>query len=159
MPLAQESNWLQVSVRNLHDSVATPLFTNLSKLSQQVTWLDLGNTPATDQTLQTLANFPNLTRLHLEKTTVTDEGLVHLQGLENLEYLNLYGTAITDEGLQHLASLKKLKKLYLWQTKVSETGVQTLKTALPTLEIDTGIEEEAIKAFTAATTENTESVN
>ena len=159
MPLAQESNWLQVSIRNLHDSVATDLFSNLNKLSQQVTWLDLGNTEASDQTLQALAKFPNLTRLHLEKTAITDEGLLHLQGLENLEYLNLYGTKITDEGLQHLASLKKLKKLYLWQTNVSESGVQTLKTALPALEVDTGIEEEAIKAFTAVTEENTENVN
>jgi hypothetical protein len=159
MPLAQESNWLQVSVHNLHDSVAADLFTNIGKLSKQVTWLDLGNTQASDQTLATLASLSNLTRLHLEKTAITDEGLVQLQGLENLEYLNLYGTAITDAGLQHLASLKKLKKLYLWQTNVSDAGVQTLKTALPTLEVDTGIGEEAIKAFTAATEEKAEDIN
>jgi len=159
MPLAQESNWLQVTIRNVDDSVASELFTNLNKLSKQVTWLDLGNTEASDQTLEALAGFKNLTRLHLENTEVSDEGLAHLKGLENLEYLNLYGNEITDEGLQHLTSLKKLKKLYLWQTKVSESGIETLKTAIPTLNVDTGLEEEAIKAFTAAKDDSTESVN
>lgn len=151
MPLAQESNWLQVSVHNLHDSIAAELFTNLDKLAQQITWLDMGNSEASDQTLAALKKYPNLTRLHLEKTNISDDGLINLQGLENLEYLNLYGTPITDAGLQHLASLKKLKKLYLWQTNVSQSGVETLKTAIPSLDVDTGLEEDAIKAFTAVT--------
>ena len=68
-PGPRESNWLQVTVHNLHDSVAAELFTNINKISTQVTWLDLGNTQASDQTLASLVNLSNLTRLHLEKNS------------------------------------------------------------------------------------------
>ena len=158
MELAQTDPHLEVAYHLTDGDVGDDHLKPLANMPLLVS-VNLRGTKITNAGLAHLKGVKSLKRLHLEKTTVTDEGLAFLAGLENLEYLNLYGTKITDEGLQHLASLKKLKKLYLWQTNVSESGVQTLKTALPALEVDTGIEEAAIKAFTAVTEENTESVN
>lgn len=140
MPLAAEVHWLQASVpQNYSDD---SLMNNLSNVSAQLTWLDLGGTSTTDKALSSISNFKNLTRLHLENTAVTDEGLQHLKDLSYLEYLNLYGTQVSDQGIQQLAGLKNLKKLYVWQTQVTKKGAARLQEALPGLEVNMGIEPE-----------------
>lgn len=145
MPLAEKVHWLQVNVPRA--ASADSLMSDLSKAAEQVTWLDLGNTTTTDQALETLPQFKNLTRLHLENTQVTDVGLENIAQLPYLEYLNLYGTSVTDEGVQRLADLKNLRKLYLWQTEVTEQGAKQLKEANPQLEVNMGVENwEEVKA-------------
>jgi hypothetical protein len=59
--------------------------------------------------------------------------------LQQLEYLNLYGTGVSDVGLESLAALKRLRTLYVWQTRVSERGLEHLRSALPRLEVDSGL--------------------
>jgi uncharacterized membrane protein len=141
MPLAAEVHWLQASVPQ--NQSGDSLINSLSKVSEQLTWLDLGGTTTTDKALAAIAQFKNLTRLHLENTQVTDEGLQHLKELPYLEYLNLYGTKVSDEGIQQLAGLKNLKKLYVWQTQVTKEGAAQLQQALPALEVNLGIEAES----------------
>lgn len=141
MPLAAEVHWLQASVPQ--NQSGDSLINSLGKVSEQLTWLDLGGTATTDQALAAIAQFKNLTRLHLENTQVTDEGLQHLKDLPYLEYLNLYGTKVSNEGIQQLAGLKNLKKLYVWQTQVTTEGATQLQQALPTLEVNLGIDPES----------------
>lgn len=138
MPLTAEIHWLQAKIPQHQSGYA--LMNNLSKISEQLTWLDLGGTGTTDKALSSVSKFKNLTRLHLENTQVTDEGLQHLKDLSYLEYLNLYGTQVSDEGIQQLAGLKNLKKLYVWQTQVTKEGVAELQQALPGVEVNMGWE-------------------
>jgi hypothetical protein len=111
----------------------------LRPLAPQTVWLNLSGTRITDAGLSTVAQFKNLTRLHLNRTLVSDRGLPQLAGLRHLEYLNLYGTGVSDVGLQSLAALKRLRTLYVWQTRVSDSGLERLRSALPRLEVDSGL--------------------
>lgn len=137
-PLKTEVHWLRASLSE--QLSADSLMTDLAQLSEQLTWLDLGESATTDQALSNLSSFKNLTRLHLENTQITDEGLIHLKDLTYLEYLNLYGTRVSDKGIQQLAGLKNLKRLYLWQTQVTPDGVAKLQKQLPGLEVNLGVE-------------------
>jgi mono/diheme cytochrome c family protein len=149
LPLSKEQNQLEVSAvnaRTFSDQQAAVL----SKLSEQIVWLKLGDTEITDATLVQVAKLKNLQKLHVEQTRITDAGLQQLKGLANLEYLNLYGTEVTDAGLTELTNLKNLKTVYLWQTKVTEEGLANLKKAMPNLDVIGGVTEQAIAEFTKA---------
>jgi uncharacterized membrane protein len=137
-PLAAEVHWLQANVPNNYSGDS--LMNNLSKVSEQLTWLNMGGTGTTDKNLAPISEFKNLTRLNLHKTKVTDESLQHIKELPYLEYLNLYGTEVSNEGIQQLAGLKNLKRLYVWQTQVTEEGALKLQQALPDLEVNIGLE-------------------
>ena len=119
-------------------------------MAEQVTWLDLGNRPTTDEELQTLPQFKNLTRLHLENTAVSDAGLAHLKELPYLEYLNLYGTKVSDAGIEQLSELKNLRKLYLWQTAVTPQAADQLREAVPGLEVNLGLDAPATDSVKTA---------
>jgi hypothetical protein len=140
MPLAQNTNLLEVDLNLVGDHIEDTQLSELQPVSQQVAVLNLARTKVTDDGLKAVQGLKNLRRLHLENTKIGDGGLAHLKDLSNLEYLNLYGTQVTDSGLSQLEGLKNLKSLYLWQTKVTPEGVEKLKKALPGCMINTGWE-------------------
>jgi hypothetical protein len=148
MPLAQDTNLVEVDLNLVGDKVENTQLALLTPIDQQLAVLNLARTKVTDDGLKSVEGLTNLRKLHLENTKITDEGLSHLKGLTNLEYLNLYNTQVTDAGLKNLEGLKSLKSLYLWQTKVTPEGVESLKKALPKCEINTGWDEKADKAKT-----------
>ncbi len=146
LPVSNQQHQLEVNAVNAHgfnDAQAGLL----TKLSQQIVWLKLGDTGITDAAMPSIAALKNLQKLHLEHTQVTDAGLKQLKALPYLEYLNLYGTAVTDAGLAELSTLKSLKTVYVWQTKATEAGLAALKKALPGVEIIGGIDESAVATF------------
>jgi len=143
MPLAQNTNLLEVDLNLIGDHVADGQLEPLQPIAQQVAVLNLARTNVTDDGLKSLEPLKNLRRLHLENTKVGDAALAHVKDLTNLEYLNLYATQVTDSGLSQLEGLKNLRSLYLWQTKVTPAGVDKLKLALPQCRIDTGWQEPA----------------
>ena len=143
MPLAQNTNLLEVDLNLIGDHVADVQLDPLEAIAQQVAVLNLARTNVTDDGLKALEPLKNLRRLHLENTKLGDAGLAHVKDLTNLEYLNLYATQVTDSGLSQLEGLKNLRSLYLWQTKVTPAGVDKLKQALPQCRIDTGWQEPA----------------
>ena len=65
LPIAQEQNLLQVSFAKDSTPFANRDMNLLLPLAEQVTWLDLRNTSITD--FSSLAQLPNLSRLHLEQ--------------------------------------------------------------------------------------------
>ena len=146
MPLAQDTNLVEVDLNLVGDKVENTQLALLTPLDQQLAVLNLARTKVTDDGLKSVEGLTNLRKLHLENTKIGDEGLTHLKSLSNLEYLNLYATQVTDDGLKNLEGLKNLKSLYLWQTKVTPEGVEALKKALPLCEINTGWDEKADKA-------------
>jgi hypothetical protein len=140
MPLAQNTNLVEVDFNLVGDHVDDGKLADLAPVAQQVAALNLARTHVADDGLKAVEPLKNLRKLHLENTKIGDAGLTHLKGLTSLEYLNLYGTQVTDSGLAELEGLKNLKTLYLWQTKVTPAGVEKLKQALPKCDINTGWE-------------------
>jgi hypothetical protein len=140
MPLAQNTNLVEVDFNLVGDHVDDNQLGDLTPITTQVATLNLARTKVNDDGLKALEPLQNLRKLHLENTKIGDAGLTHLKSLTSLEYLNLYGTQVTDSGLEQLEGLKNLKALYLWQTKVTPAGVEKLKKALPRCEINTGWE-------------------
>lgn len=151
LPLAEEIPFLQVDFLNAPDSLRDEQFAALEPLAQHITWLNLANTNFSDADATLLASFPHLTRLHLEKTAISDAALQHLANTTYLEYLNVYGTDVSDAGLPHLEALSTLSSLYVWQTQVTKGGADQLKTVLPDVQINLGIE-----AFTPVTDAETD---
>ncbi|HXE54185.1 MAG TPA: c-type cytochrome domain-containing protein, partial [Tepidisphaeraceae bacterium] len=150
MPLAQNTNLVEVDLNLVGDHVDNTQLALLTPVDKQLAVLNLARTKVTDDGLKALESLPNLRKLHLENTKVTDAGLTHVKGLSNLEYLNLYGTQVTDAGLADLDGLKNLKALYLWQTKVTPAGVAKLQQALPKCQINTGWEQAPAAAQVAS---------
>ena len=138
MPLARDTNLLNVDFRAVAPNIGDSHLVHLKPVAQQIAWLNLAGTQITNDGLAALEDLPHLRMLHLEKTAVSDAGLAHLKKCRDLTYLNLYDTKITDAGLAHLKGLTKLEKLYLWQTQVTPDGVKALQAALPGVRIDTG---------------------
>ncbi len=145
LQLAANTNLISVNFAMAGDKVADAQLELLKPVTEQVAWLNLAGTKVTDGGLAQIAGLKNLKRLHLEKTGVGDDGLVHLKGLGELQYLNLYATKVGDKGLAHLKGLKKLEKVFLWQTTVTDAGAAELGKALPTLNINRGVDLTTIK--------------
>ncbi|MFS4469750.1 c-type cytochrome domain-containing protein [Maribacter sp. 2210JD10-5] len=99
----------------------------LQNVSQHVTWLSFAESDITNEGLNLISGFSNLTRLQLEKTAIGDAGMQHLTGLKHLEALNLYGTNITNASLEYIQNIESLKRVYTWQTNVTEEGIEQLR--------------------------------
>jgi len=140
MPLARDTNLVNVDFRAVADQIGDSHLKNLAPVKEQLAWLNLASTKISDTGLGAIAGFPHLSRLHLEKTVIGDAAMAHIATLKELEYLNLYGTKVTDAGIEKLKSLKNLKRLYVWQTDVSKAKAAELAKAIPGLRVDTGWE-------------------
>lgn len=140
MPLAANTNLLNVDFRAEAANTGDAQLALLRPVQEQIAWLGLGKTKVTDAGLDQIKGLKNLRKLHLENTGITDAGLVHLKGLAELQYLNIYGAKVTDAGLENLKGLKNLKKLYVWQTQVTDAGAKALKAALPGVDVNRGWE-------------------
>lgn len=81
--------------------------TKVRDLSPVTQWddlshLDISNTPVSDADLQVLPGATNLSDLRLNATQVSDAGIKHLAGMTQLRYLHLVDTQVTDEGIEEL---------------------------------------------------------
>ena len=98
---------------------------DLRELFEKVIRVDLGDTPATDTTLEHLNWLTSLEDLDLDNTQITDAGLIRLKGLARLKVLWLNGTLVTDTGLSHLTDLISLQSLYLGNTQATTRAWRT----------------------------------
>jgi hypothetical protein len=134
--LADGNNFLEVVAT---DSLTQEKVEALSKLKEQITWLDLGHTGLQDSWISTLKQFTNLTRLNLDNNAITDAGITLLGNFEHLESINLHSTLISDAGLRLLAKQRAIKRIYVWQTKVTQQTVDSIRNENPALTIDLGL--------------------
>lgn len=137
--LAQSTNHLRVDFALRGKEVKDEELA-LLKDAPNLVELNLGGTNITDSSLVHIKPLVNLTRLQLHNTKVTDAGLEHLKGLSKLTSLNLYGSQVTDKGLDQLTGLKSLKNVYLYLTKATPEGAKKLKAAIPTVDVNLGLE-------------------
>jgi hypothetical protein len=99
----------------------------IGRVFDDVTYVSLAYSRATDSDLTELRHFHKLLTLNLTSTRITNGGLENIQYLTSLDSLSLNGTSITDEGLAHFANLSKLKDLGLEQTQVRGPGLAFLR--------------------------------
>jgi len=92
----------------------------------QLQHLNLSGTQVTDAELPVLAALTQLQDLDLSSTQVTDAGLPVLAALTQLQDLDLSNTQVTDAGLPVLRALTQLQALYLFNTSVTDAGLSAL---------------------------------
>ena len=111
----------------------------LTKLKDNVIWLNLSNCQLKDELLSFLSQFPNLTRLRIQNNNLTDKCIIYTMDIKNLRELNIYGTQVTDASFNVFSKMKKLEKIFLWNSKVTPLGIQKFKTQNPAIEIISGL--------------------
>jgi hypothetical protein len=99
----------------------------------QSLFLDVTNTPISDDAMTDLARMPNIRVLNLTQTKVTDRGLKLISASRDLRLLKLNRTRITAEGLALLADMPSLKMLYLGDTRLTDDAMPVIA-GLPQLE-------------------------
>ena len=129
--LGEQTNLIEADLTLAKEK--TTDFSNLSKLKDNLVWLQLSNTGVTDASLKQLSSLSKLRKLNLSKNQISSQGVKAIANLKNLEYLNLYQTNVTDDVIATLKGLPSLKKVYLWNTKITNQGIQSLKKAKPNL--------------------------
>lgn len=130
--LAQSSNFWEVTYRDTLDCTKLQA---LQTIKVQLAWLNLSKTGLTNDCLEYLQGFPNLTRLRLSQNPIDNQGLSFLKDLSHLESLNLYQTSVDEQGLSYLKPLEQLQKLYLGQTQVDSSARAQVKTQFPLVEV------------------------
>ena len=111
----------------------------LTKLKDNVIWLNLSNCQLKDELLSFLSQFPNLARLRIQNNNLTDKCIIYTMDIKNLRELNIYGTQVTDASFNIFSKMKKLEKIFLWNSKVTPLGIQKFKTQNPAIEIISGL--------------------
>lgn len=137
LPIADNNHYVVINTINYPQFSDQDLLDLLS-FKDNIVQLKIGNSSITNSSLEQIATFPYLLKLHLEHTAITDEGLKLLKGHERLKYINLFGANVSDEGMTALRDIPNLKHIYAYQTKVSMHGVDAIRKGLPTVRIDTG---------------------
>jgi hypothetical protein len=105
------------------------------KLFDEVLWLRLDGSKATDSSLSHVGCLTSLQHLSLDNTQVTDLGLVHLKGLTGLSSPNSHIGEFSGRRLLFMRHLGEPLNLSLVNTRVTDAGVADLQRALPGLRI------------------------
>ncbi|MFI4874081.1 MAG: hypothetical protein ACIALR_02010, partial [Blastopirellula sp. JB062] len=88
--------------------------------------IDLNQCEVSDQTLQAIAELPELRALYLERTAVTSAGVAALESCQNLEELMLADCPIDDQALETIGKLPQLSLLSLSRTPITDAGMAHL---------------------------------
>ena len=131
--LGQENHLLDIKYNE--QNLTEEKIKSLMEVSHHITWLSLAKSNITDDQLNYISQFPNLTRLQLEKTQLTDAGIKPLSSLKHLETINLYGSGVSEKCLEDLSKISSLKRIYLWSTVADKKIVQEFKVKNPETEI------------------------
>lgn len=131
--LGEENNLLDVKYND--QSLTEEKIKSLMDVADHITWLSLAKSNITDDQLNYITQFPNLTRLELERTQLSDAGIKQLSTLGHLESINLYGSNVSENCLQDLSKIPSLKRVYLWNTSVDKRIAQEFLLNNPQMEI------------------------
>ena len=116
----------------------TEFLTDLTKIKEQVVYLNLANLPIDDNALQLVSDFKNLEHLVLNFTEITNDALAPLIGNAKLQTLSLAGTTVDISILNYVKDFKNLKELFVWNTQMTDDDIATLAKELPSVMINEG---------------------
>lgn len=106
------------------------------KSLNRLAWLDLRDTPVSDESLQALGELPSLSNLCLSRTGVTATGLESLSSAPLLRDLVIKECGqIGDPAVLALEKFKNLKHLDIRGTNITEQGFCVLTQDLPSCKI------------------------
>jgi hypothetical protein len=88
--------------------------------------VDLTGTPAKDDDLGVLADFPDLERAKLGTPDITDAGMKHVAVLKKLRWLDLEASAVGDDGIAALAGLESVEDISLKRTGIGDAAFAAL---------------------------------
>lgn len=136
-PYINRTNGLYVNLVNVK-KISPEIIHHLKALQNQVIDLKYSNITTTEEELEFLQGFKNLTHLQLSGTNLSDNGLIHVKGLSELRKLNLYGTLVTDHALELIGSLKNIQTLNLWNTAMTESAIRKFIKNHPHIAVEFG---------------------
>jgi hypothetical protein len=131
------SNYIKISFVTVPNIDADELAA-LVTLQKQVISVNLRNTNAGDETMQSISKLESLIRLDLSNTKITDAGLTLLQPLHQLKSLSIVGNSVGEKGLAALKDIKTLSNVYAFKTGINASCYAQLKSIFPKTKIDTG---------------------
>lgn len=135
-PIAQGSPLLKVSCINFPDFKDQNLG-DLASIKAHVVYLDLGGTQVTDQIVENLTGFTNLTVVKLSQTAISGNSLNKLSPVSSLKLIYLNQTSVSLSQIQSLSSIKSLEKVFAFETPASSELQSLGNPTLPFL-LETG---------------------
>ncbi len=135
-PVAQESNFLQVSFISLPGEKGD-LLAQLKPLAKNIVWLNLKGTQLGDFAV---SDFSNLTELNLSGTKISDAVIDEIVKCKSLVKLNLSNTNVSS--VDKLKDLTNLRYLNIYNTKVTSVDLPNVLVEkgdyeVPTFQTDT----------------------
>jgi len=128
---------LQASIY-VRQSYKSEYLEELTRVKDQLVYLNLSNLPIRDEDLNIIAQFPELEELILTGTDISGENLATLQANQKLHTLSVSNTEAGNALTELLPALKLLEKLYIWNTQLTEAELEQLQQDFPRLKIYTG---------------------
>lgn len=110
---------------NMSPSAITTTLTR-AKQFRKLRALVASGSRITDDHLQALTAWPELSALRLDKTKISNAGCVHIATCPKLMGISMQDTSIDDAGLESLAPLVDLHVLDVSGTKVTDAGLKYL---------------------------------
>ena len=110
----------------------------LSRVSNQITHLNLSYMPVSDDDLSLISGFRNLEKLILNYTDVSSIGLDNLTALKNLEVLALAGTNVDANISAFLEQMPGLRTVYLWNSQITDEEIDELQKSFSSIFLDPG---------------------
>jgi hypothetical protein len=91
-----------------------------------LTWLRIGDSPASDEVLCQIGDLSSLETVQFIKTPVGDRFMERLASARKLQHLTLDHTRVTDDGLKRLSHLQQLQSVQLINSPIENDGLRGL---------------------------------
>jgi hypothetical protein len=126
---------LDVSVDPLTKQITIDDIAALSKISQNIATLKLGNCGLDDKLCTQLPLIPNLTKLWVNKNPITTNSVEQFKQHPKLTTLILFDTNVKDDAINILVDYPALESLYVSNTNMTLNAVEKLRQQKPTLHV------------------------
>ena len=137
--MSQNSNALSVMIFPSPE-YSTHRLSPLQPILDNIVELDLSFLPLTEEEMTFISKCKSLEWLEIDFTPVDDDQFNHLGEMNNLRILKAQGSGLTEKSLEKILNLRELEKLFLWDTDIPEDKLEQLKTSMPDLDIEAGID-------------------
>jgi uncharacterized membrane protein len=121
---------LDITLPNHNKENITDKLKLLLIIKDNILWLNISGTNASDDDMDIINQFKNMQRLRLDETPVSNIGITKLQELQSIQSLNIYGTRVTKDCLPTLRKIPSLRTAYIGGTKIAPKEILPLDSTL-----------------------------
>lgn len=126
---------LDVSVDPLKKQISKDNIEALSKITNNITWLNLSRCGLNDELLKQLSAMPYLSKINLSQNNITAHSIKQFSQSSKLESINLYQTQVDDDAIPILLQFPNLETVYIWKSRITKNGAQNLRNGNPAIKI------------------------